>query len=155
MFNPARCDDNYCEWIELYNPSSKNVDLSGWTLCDKEILPGYVNHMDSQIYNDQGIVLKSGEYAVITDGGTGTDVYENFDVSSNSLALHVDASSLCKGSLSNTVGEFLDLKSKQGSIIYFIDYYDKTNLANGDGKTLIIDEGEFIGGTVDGGTPGS
>ncbi|RLI93156.1 MAG: hypothetical protein DRO92_04655 [Candidatus Altiarchaeales archaeon] len=156
MYNPKRCDDDYCEWIELYNPSPVDIDLSGWTLCDKKILPGYVKHTDSKIYNNRGYILKSGKYAVITDGGTGTEVYEKFDVDTNSLALHVNASTLCKDSLSNEVGKPIDLKDSHGSIIDFIIY--KIDLANGNGKTLIrvgdYSEYNLSEGTVDGGTPG-
>src|SRR3989338_2649401 len=50
MYSPNQCSDNYCEWVELYNPTNQNISLINWTICGDELLSGYVNHTDSEIY---------------------------------------------------------------------------------------------------------
>lgn len=138
MYNPSSSqgDDDYNEWIEIYNDGNSDVDLSGWFLCGKEILAGYFDNTDDQIKLDSGMVLSAGSYALITEGkdDSGTEVYGNFNIDGNSLALHVDAKSLC-GGLSNTAGKTVDLEDSINSTIDSI-IYDPTIGANGDGNSL-------------------
>jgi len=123
MYNPDQCDDSYCEWIEIYN-NETTIDLTNWTLCGKTLLTGYVNKTDNKTYSNISLILNSSSYAIITDGGTGTLVYDNFNASNLSLALHVDVSSLCSGSLSanktlilnQSNGTFADLALINSSI---------------------------------------
>jgi len=133
MYNPDQCSDSYCEWIELYNPTDSSVDLSGWTLCGDDLLEGYVNYSDKKTYLNRGMILKPGQYAVITDGGSGTKVYDYFNISEDSLSLHVNANSLCDG-LSNS-GETINLTDNLGNLIDSVTYDDDWG-AEGDGKTL-------------------
>ena len=74
MYNPAQ-EDNFNEWIEIYNEGGSNIDLTGWNLCGEEILAGYVKYNAQPVANNQGLILLAGSYAVITDGGSGTEVY--------------------------------------------------------------------------------
>lgn len=98
MYNPIE-NEYYNEWIEIY--ADEDINLSEWRFCDKEIFSGYVNHLEGGILKkDNGLILEAGKYAIITDGGSGTDVYSNFNINENSLALHVEGSTLC-GGLSN------------------------------------------------------
>ncbi len=30
MYNPEE-DDNYNEWVELYNPTNQSINVSGWS----------------------------------------------------------------------------------------------------------------------------
>lgn len=102
MYSPPY-NNNYNEWIEIYNPGAA-VNLTDWKLCDVSLLPGMVNSSDSKLYRNTTLLLPSGSYAIITDGGSGTQAYENFAISediSSILHLHTDASSLC-GGLSNS-----------------------------------------------------
>ncbi len=101
MYNPDQCSDSFCELVEIYNTGDDPVNLSGWTLCGNALLPGYVEHADSLAYLDSGMNISGKGFALITDGGSGTDVYHNFDVNSSTSSLHVGSSSLC-GGLSNT-----------------------------------------------------
>jgi len=34
MYNPSRCSDSYCEWIEIYNPTNNAVNLTGWNIYE-------------------------------------------------------------------------------------------------------------------------
>ena len=99
--------NSYSEWIEIFNPTNNSINLSRWKLCKNELLAGYVDYFDENIYLDKGIILLPKQYAIITDGKSGTKVYQYFDVSNSSLALHVNASNLC-GGLSNS-GETINL----------------------------------------------
>ena len=45
------------EFVELYNPTNLNFDLSGWTFSDAGVT---VNIPD-------GVLLNAGEYVVLTD----------------------------------------------------------------------------------------
>lgn len=127
---PAQ-SDNYNEWIEIYNSGFEDVDLSNYTLCGKTLIAGYINHEDGQTKAENGMMLSVGKYAIITDGGSGTEVYSNFQVNSNALALHVNASSLC-GGLTNagknitlevdpSVHDFIYSNAKSGKSFSLID----------------------------------
>ncbi len=56
MTNPAACDDNYCEWVEVYNASGQSVDLIGLTVRDASAREGLV---------DASVVIAARGYAVI------------------------------------------------------------------------------------------
>src|SRR3989339_2043602 len=75
MYNPLGADD-YTEWVELYNNGTLSVDLTGWQLCEDKLVMGYVNKTDTNISRNTSMALNSSGYAVITDGGTGTYVYD-------------------------------------------------------------------------------
>ncbi|MBU1245825.1 MAG: lamin tail domain-containing protein [Nanoarchaeota archaeon] len=111
MYNPstAQGSDSYNEWIEIYNTENTTISLENYTLCEKSFLPGYINREDSITYLNNGLIIQPFSYAIITDGGSGTEVYTNFNINENSLALHVDAATLC-GGLSGS--EKITLKSE-------------------------------------------
>ena len=52
---------------------------------------------------------KVDDIVFIHKNTSGTDVYDNFELDENSIALHVDASSLCKGGLTNS-GKLVELQ---------------------------------------------
>lgn len=129
MYNPAQ-DDNYNEWIEIY--AFQDTDLTGWSLCGSQLKPGYVGR-DGQVYNDSGMLIAAGQYALITDGGSGTEVYQNFSVSQDSLALHISGSSLC-GGLSNS-GDTVVLEASASGVVEEITYSPEWG-GNGNGSSL-------------------
>jgi hypothetical protein len=146
MYNPTQ-DDAYNEWIELYNTdSSQSQDLSNLTLCGTAIKSGYVEKNSSSVSNDGGMLLGAGQYAIITDGGSGTQVYDNFSIPSNALALHVDSSSICSG-LSNS-GTTVTLGGSSTNSIS----YTYNEGANGDGNSLQLVNGSWVAATP---TPGA
>lgn len=132
MYDPTQ-NENYNEWIELYNPTASDINLTGWTICGKELLAGYINYTDSQTYSNTTLILNSSSYAIVTDGGSGTKVYDNFNVINESLALHVDAASIC-GVLSNS-GKTIFLNMSNGILSHNITY-DPSVGGDGNNKTL-------------------
>ena len=137
MYDPAQ-SDYYNEWIEILNSGNSSADLTNWTLCGDLLEPGYVNHTDSELYSNEGLQLAAGQYAVITDGGSGTDVYGNFNVSQDALALHVSASSLC-GGLANAGGT-LYLNQSNGSAVDTATYEPLCS----EGQSLQLINGSWV-----------
>ncbi|VVB59299.1 Lamin Tail Domain protein [uncultured archaeon] len=152
MYDPVQ-DDNYNEWIEIYNNGTDAISLENWSLCDKKIMGGYVNRSGA-IQRNSSLSIPATGFGLITDGGSGTEVYENFNVSENSVAFHVDASSLCNGALPNTNEKSLVLKDSGGTLIDNITY-SPTWGANGNGKTLERNASGWFESTRIGGTPGA
>jgi hypothetical protein len=129
MYNPPQ-NENYNEWIEVYNDGNA-INLSEWKLCNSKLLAGYVDHNDSKIYENSTLVLNQNSYAILTDGGTGTDAYRNFNFKEDAIALHVDASSLCNV-LTNS-GKEIFLNSSAGKISVL---YNSSWGANGNNNSL-------------------
>lgn len=125
MYNPIE-SDTYNEYLELYNSGNESINLSDYTICSYNLEKGYVSRNGSLIKNET-FILNSNSYALVTDGGSGSEVYSNFNVSNSSLLLHISSSSIC-GSLSNS-GDTIFLNNN--SIIYSPDQG-----ANGDGNSL-------------------
>lgn len=98
LANPSQ-DEDYNEYVEIYNDGNSPIEIENLTLCNKSIKPGYVNRQDSKIYNNSSLYIDFRSYALITDGGTGTEVYTNFNP--KGIALHVNANSLCGGLYNN------------------------------------------------------
>ena len=135
MYDPstAQGHDNYNEWIEIYNNNENETNLTNWKLCGKELLPGYVNRTENILLN-AGIILKPHGYAIITDGGSGTEAYDNFDINPNSIALHIGASSMCSNGLSKS--EKITLSSETETID--ILRYNSTWGGKGNGFSICL-----------------
>ncbi len=99
MYNPLGAD-SYDEWIEIYNNGDLEEDLSAYDLCGETLSEGYIDQETGLTNLESGLTIGPGQYALITDGNSGTDVYVNFNVDPAALALHVDAATLC-GELNN------------------------------------------------------
>lgn len=148
MYAPTQ-SEYYNEWIEIYNDGSSDINLNNWTLCNDELLAGYVDYNDGgKLKLNDSRTLNAGEYAIITDGGSGTEVYGNFNVNANALVLHTDAASLCGGLINS--GETIILKDQSGNLINSISY--NSNLAYNNDKSLQICSASWIEETP---TPGS
>lgn len=133
MYNPD-VSDSYNEWIEIYNPYNTNINLSGWTICGDNILEGYVYHSDGLTYLNTTLLLEPNNYVIITDGGSGTDVYDNFIVENNSIALHIDGSTICDRGLGNDE-DMIIIKDSLENIIDVVHYYSEWG-ANDNGRSL-------------------
>ena len=143
MYAPTFNED-YNEWIEIYNSGSSDINLTDWKLCNINLLPGYVDHSDNgTIKENNGLLLKAGEYAVISDGKSGTDAYNNFDI--NGLAVHTNAASTC-GGLTNK-GKEIVLSGNDTNVS--ITYDNSTGLK--DNKSIQLVNGEWCEGIP---TPG-
>jgi hypothetical protein len=157
MYDPGQCRDSFCEWVELFNPTNQSISLEGWTICGNELLSGYVD-MIGRLRSDKGYVLIPNGYALVTDGGTGTLVYDRFNVSLEAIPLHTNTSEIC-GGLANE-GDTLTLRDASSSLVDKLTY-DRSWGAGNNNRTLErIDparENVFLNwaeSALEGGTPG-
>ena len=114
MYNP-KINDNYNEWIELYNPTSQYINVSGWTLVDnfaEDFLEGDFDHGNGTT------TIPPYGYAIITDHGT--SVYENFSVANNTIRLYIDDSAIGNG-LGNSKDKLI-IKNNSGYAVDSIEW---------------------------------
>lgn len=152
MYDPLQ-NDAYNEWAEVYNTGDASLNLENWTLCDKKIIAGYVENISGAIHLNYSTTIPAKSYAIITDGGTGTEAYDNFNISESAVVLHVNVSEICSG-LTNTANKTIWLKNASGNIIENITYSPAWG-ANGNGKTLERNASGWFESTGLGGTPGA
>jgi cardiolipin synthase len=120
MYDPE-LNENYYEWIELYNPTNQSINLTGWSITDNsatDFLEGDFDHGNGTT------IMPSYSYAIIADYGT--KIYENFSIPDNTIKLYVDDSSIGNGLGNN--GDKLILKNETETTIdtveWIIDYPD-------------------------------
>jgi len=148
MYDPA-ASESYAEWIELYNNESEDINLTDWFLCGDEILSGYVNKSDGLTNYTNNMTLASGDYAIITDGGTGSTVLNNFTVSPTAILFHVNSNEMCTNGLKNT-GETVTLNRTNGTIYDSISYTDITSQnysIERSSDEILLYESSALGGT--------
>jgi len=114
MYDPIE-DDNYFEWIELYNPNNTSVNVSGWTITDNYALDFL--EVDLDHCNCSTFIPPEG-FAIITDHGT--QIYNNTTFSNNTICLYVDDKSIGNG-LGNS-GDKLILKNNLNETIDSIEW---------------------------------
>jgi hypothetical protein len=71
-------DGDYSDWIEIYNPTTFNIDLSGWTLTD--------NKSQIRKWIFPSTTLKKGSYLIVFASGKnrridGEELHTNFSLS--------------------------------------------------------------------------
>ena len=139
MYDPSY-NENYNEWIELYN-EGEVVDLGEYVLCESALLPGFVA-LNGLIQNNEGLILETGAYALVSDGGSGSEVLTNYAFESDVLFVHVDSGSICGGL--NNKGETIPLND------------DLFSYAGGvePGFSVEWTEEGFVSSLEEGGTPG-
>ena len=120
VYDPEK-NDNYYEWIELYNPTNKSINLSDWSITDNS----QTDFIKGNFIEGNGSTnIKSKSYAIITDHGT--KIYEDITIDEEIILLYIDDSSIGNG-LSNS-GDKIILKNKTGeavdSIEWIKDYED-------------------------------
>jgi phosphatidylserine/phosphatidylglycerophosphate/cardiolipin synthase-like enzyme len=120
MYDPE-LNDNYYEWIELYNPTNQSINVTSWTIADnfaKDYLGGDFDHG-----NGTTIIPPNG-YAIIADHGT--KIYDTFSIPNNAIRLYVDDASIGNGLGNN--GDKLILKNNTGetmdAVEWIINYTD-------------------------------
>jgi len=145
MYNPSpsQGSDTFNEWIEIFNDGKSSVDLTNATLCGEPLLKGYTNHSDASINRNTTFILEPAKFALVTDGGSGTEVYGSLTVDSNALAFHVSSSSMCSDGLINS-GEEINLTAgNESHIINYTPFVTLFPSTSDSGKTLIFYKGNF------------
>jgi len=126
----AEGSDSGREWIEIYNDSGADIDLSKYKL-----LEGNSSHNIVPI--DGAGILENKSFAIITEKP------ETFSLKYSSVFKKsiYDASF----SLTNSTGEYLGLKDQDGNILFEITYNTDIG-ANGDGKSLQYFSNKWVTG---------
>ena len=88
MYKPLE-SYHYNEWIEIYNYGIEPINITELILCSNALLPGFINHTNDELYLENNLEIGPNQHAIITDGGSGTDAYNNYDINSNSIASSV------------------------------------------------------------------
>jgi cardiolipin synthase A/B len=91
MYHPTQPDSTN-EWIELYNPTTEPIDLTGWAIADrteKDTIAPDPNH------GTNTAILPPNEYAILTDRDT--TVYETFTIPDTTLRLSIDDKTIGNG----------------------------------------------------------
>lgn len=114
MYDPE-LNENYYEWVELYNPINKSINLTGWSLTDNyvtDFLEGDYEHGNGTM------IMYPFTYALITDHGT--KFYNNYSTPNSTIKLYVDDSAIGNGLGNN--GDKIILKSNENEIIDSIEW---------------------------------
>jgi phosphatidylserine/phosphatidylglycerophosphate/cardiolipin synthase-like enzyme len=132
MYNPIQ-NDNYNEWIELYNPTNQSINITGWTISDNYA----EDFLEADLVNGNGTtIIPPYGFAVIADQGT--EIYKNYVIPNETIKLCVDDKSIGNGLGNN--GDKLILKNNLNITIdtveYGIDYADIPGI-----PAEILDEG--------------
>jgi len=137
MYNPTNSDSGH-EWIEIYNTSAENVDMTNWKFYEEE-----TNH--SLNLREGSIVLPSNNYAIIADDANQFMIdYADF------TGTLFDSSF----SLKNT-SETIAIKDGTGNLIDEITYLSEWG-GNDNAKTIGKQtDSSWAESLIEGGTPGS
>jgi len=135
MYDPEE-NDNYNEWIELYNPTNKSINVTDWSIADnyaKDFLEGDFDHGNGTT------IIPPYSYAIIADHGT--KIYENLTISNKTIRLYVDDKSIGNG-LGNT-GDKLTLKNDMNETVDEIEWI--VNYTSISGQPIVsIKEGSSL-----------
>jgi hypothetical protein len=131
MYSPIE-SNYYNEWIEVYNKGTETIYIENLTLCNQQLFPGFINHTDNETYLNNFTAIEPNQYAIITDGGSGTDAYNNFDINKDSISMHTEGATLCGGL--NNQGELITIYYNN-ELIDAIHYYPAWG-ADDNGKSL-------------------
>ena len=132
MYNPstAQGSDADMEWLELYNNDMMPINISGWTIDDNTIITEEA--------------MQPGDYLVLVRDKTAFEGYYG------ALPCSVIEATF---SLTNDPGDTIVLKDGAGIEINNVTYIDDWG-ADGNGKTLELNETGWYESEEDGGTPG-
>lgn len=113
MPNPI-ADENLNEWVEIFNNGTENINVNGWIIGDEK----NNDTIEGPFFNKEGAILPPFGYAIITSDAT--RVYNNFNVSQQSVRLYVDSNTIGNG-LSND-GETIFLYDENKNLIDYLNY---------------------------------
>jgi len=135
MYDPIQ-NDNYNEWIEIFNPSNKSINISGWSISDNfsnDTIEGDFDNFNGST------IIPAMSYAIIADHGT--KIYENFSIPNSTTCLYIDDKSIGNGLGNN--GDKLILRNNKSEIIDSVKWIE--NYSDITGKTIKkVNEGSSI-----------
>jgi len=112
-------DDQYNEWVELYNNESTSINVNNWSIGDDQ--GNYT--IEGGLYDKEGTVIEPFGYAIITSEAT--RVYNNFNVSDDAMKLYVADGRIANRGLKNS-GETIYLYDNNGNLIDKREYNKTT-----------------------------
>ncbi len=151
MFDPSG-NENTDEFIELYNNSLNNRNLSGWTISDGE-------GSDSLIALDQGLIVHPGQYVLVMDPDyfpSGSTTYDG-RVPESALVVTISGSTFGSRGLSNSSPETVTLFDADSSVVSSYTYTIGNLPGRSEEKILFTlgdDSSNWADALVDLGTPG-
>jgi len=114
MYNPEP-NDNYNEWIEIFNPTNKSINISGWSISDNS----GEDFIEADYEHGNGtLTIPPLGYAIITDHGT--KAYENYTFANSTISLYIDDKSIGNG-LGNS-GDKIVLKTNSSEIVDSLEW---------------------------------
>ena len=129
MQNPAGVSDNYGEWFEVYNTTSSDIDLNGWTITDQASSSQNVANIESSV------IVPSGGYITMGRGGDTDAASANYN-GGITHAFVYDAGFL----LSNGADEVI-LVDPSGTIIDEVYYDGGSVFPDPTGSSMQLDPG--------------
>jgi cardiolipin synthase len=130
MYCPME-NDNTNEWIELYNPSTHSIDITGWMIADEketDVIEG------DETNGDGSTCIPPGGFAILTDKGT--TLYDFYTIPDTAIRLCVDDSTLCGYGLNNQKEKILLLDSSE-TCIDAIEYGEDYDEVPGSPATIV------------------
>ena len=129
-------DGEYSDWIEIYNPTSSDINLSGWSLTD--------DIGDSLKWIFPSIVINSNEYLIVFASGK--------NLTDPQIELHTNFKLAAEGEYlalfdpeGNEVSEFNPYPEQQTDISYgYFDGYYFSFTTPTPGAENRIDDGKFL-----------
>jgi len=141
MYDPAGGYDDDLEWVEIYNNSTEEVNLSAWKINSKDL---------------DNILIGANSYLVIAreildDDGDGIN-FESVYGNNDSIFNFMDNLTVVQASivLNNNYGE---INLSDGSLEFLVDYNSSAGGSN-NGRSIELFEGRFVESYVMYGTPG-
>lgn len=137
MYNPGptSADDHYYEYIEIYNRSPVDLDLTGWKFVSS---PKEHNLESDRFFGSESMLLQAGGFALISDKistSTAQNIYDGYysvpETGSFALRLNIDDASMDLSNSGRKISIFNSFGEEMDSVSYF-SYWG----ANGSGKSL-------------------
>ncbi len=139
MFDPAG-DDHYSEYIELFNDENTSVNISSHLLCNYSLIPGYISKDANNTITTNTTLLPPYTYALVVDGGSGSDVLEKFNTNNTTYIFHTNTSYICGKGLNND-GMNITLSLANGSVVDSVNYTAEMDV---EGYSIQLCNGSWI-----------
>jgi len=131
MYDPST-DDSTHEWIELYNPTNKTINLTNWLITDNtatDTLQPY------DPLENNSMILQPYSYAIITDKDTA--IYQN--ISNNSPVLKISVDDLSIGNGLGNSNDLIQIINETSVIIDSVEWGLDNPLIPGTPSSLVTE----------------